>query len=886
VLEAFLEGRVDGDVLVLTGEPGLGKTTLWEETVERAANEGHLVLGSRATEADARLPFAALIDLVTALEASYPEAVAGLPEPQRVALEVALRRRDSLTPAPDTLALGTALLTLIRACGERPVLLALDDVHWLDPSSSDCLVHLVRRLPATVSTLIARRPGPASALERAAGSDRIHRLDLVPMADRDMRALLSPLHAAAGVVDRALESAEGNPLFALELTRLLAASGALPVARMPLPDSAADVFSPRVAALAPEYRECLLAVAIAGGLSREELEAAVAPELIVAATDRGLLREELRRIRVVHPLLAAAARDAASPAEMRAAHLLLAGCLNDPVVALKHRALATDGEDGVLAAELASAATTSRERGATEDARDLGEAALRLTPADDPALSERTLELARLRLITGDHTVMLDQLREALPRLAGASDRAHAQLLIAEASPVPDDLAHIALALQESDADEIKAIALSRESVLRTVGNASNRAEWGEMARAAYDAALRVGDVTSERRAIATLAWIDVLAGRPVDVPSPTCADVHYYDDMVERPEAVRLAARGHVVDAEEVFVKLRRTATELGQSLSMLVFAGHLFELACRRGDVASARDWVREFNGLPGAEEVARVGRRFLAELAATSGHAATAIRLATATLDDPHIEGWDDLAARRTLGMGHLRAGEYEEAAEHLAAVWDHCVVEGIDEPGIFPVAGDLVEAMTLRGQLDEASAVIDRLASLALAQDHPWACITVDRCRALVALATSYDDEQAGVLEKCVARYRELGLDFDAARTLLACGLRQRRADRRTAARATLRTAAGLFGELGCTGWAEAAAKEAAAISGRRNHEGKLTPSQLRVAELAAAGRSNQQIAQELVLSVHTVETHLSQAYARLGIRSRAQLIHHLADSRDQ
>ncbi len=887
LLEAFLAGAEAtpggteaADLLVLAGEPGIGKTSLWEAALEHAAGRGYLVLASRATEADARLPFAGLVDLVEAIEAADADAIAALPEPQRIAIEVALRRRDPLTWTPENLTFAMALLSLIRARGERPVLLAIDDLQWLDPASADCLAHVVRRLPAGTRMLVARRAGPAGTLERAAARDRVRRLDLDPLPDEDMRTLLARAEAPTGVVDRAVESAQGNPLFALELTRLLRTSGPLPAADVPLPDSAADVFAPRIADLAPPTRRLLLALALSGEMSRDELDAIAGAEEQAIAQDLGLLRSDTRRISPAHPLLGAAAREAATPAERRAAHLLLASCMRDALIRLKHQALAREGVDEDLSASLAAAAASAAASGAVTDALTLAEDALRLTAPDGPHVADRTLQLARLRLSAGEHGLAITQMQDALEWLPSATDRARAHLLLAEASPVPEDFAHIALALAEDDSDQIRAVALSRRATLNIVGNAESPGPAAETARIGLEAARRAGDAASERRAIAVLAWADVFLGRPVDVPECGSPELGNHDEFPERPAAVRLAARGHLAEAEESFTRLRGLATDSGQSISMLIFAAHLFELAIRRGDIPGARGWLREFPELRGSVEPSRIRRRFLGDIAANSGDAETAVRLGSATLTDPDNQGWDAVAARRIIGLGHLRAGRYDDAADQLLAVWEHCAREGIDEPGLFPIAGDLVDALTQRGRTDEAVAVIERLDALALAQDHPWATITVDRCRALIALAAEYQQDHVDRLEKCAAQYRELGLDFDAARTLLGCGQRQRRADRRAAARTTLNDAAGLFSVLGCTGWAEAATEEAAAISGRRNHDGDLTPSQQRVAELAAAGHSNRQIAQELFLSVHTVEAHLSRAYAKLGIRSRAQLVHHL------
>ena len=201
--------------------------------------------------------------------------------------------------------------------------------------------------------------------------------------------------------------------------------------------------------------------------------------------------------------------------------------------------------------------------------------------------------------------------------------------------------------------------------------------------------------------------------------------------------------------------------------------------------------------------------------------------------------------------------------------------------MDDPGAFPVAGDLAEALAEAGQAGAAREVTGRLAGLAAAQQHPWGLATAARSAAVVTLAGGYDEAAAAGLAQAAAAYRALGLDFDAARALLVLGRAQRRAKKRAAARSSLEQARSGFDELGCPGWAQAAAGELDRVSGRRTAPGGgLTPGEQRVAELAAAGLSNKEIAAQLYLSVATVEPHLSRAYAKLGVRSRAQLARHL------
>jgi DNA-binding CsgD family transcriptional regulator len=242
-----------------------------------------------------------------------------------------------------------------------------------------------------------------------------------------------------------------------------------------------------------------------------------------------------------------------------------------------------------------------------------------------------------------------------------------------------------------------------------------------------------------------------------------------------------------------------------------------------------------------------------------------------------------GWDLLESLRARGITALLAHEPERAAESLRTVWEHTQREGVDEPGVFPVAPELVEALVELGEHDEALAVTTRLRKLSEEQAHPWGLATAKRCAALIELRDPAAYEGAArELVDAAGAYGELGLRFDRARSLRSLGRAERRLKKWAAARRSLEQAAEAFDELGSTGWAEEVRAELERVGGRRpQRESELTPAERRVVELAANGASNKEIAQALFVSVHTVETHLTHSYAKLGVRSRAQLASRLA-----
>jgi DNA-binding CsgD family transcriptional regulator len=328
------------------------------------------------------------------------------------------------------------------------------------------------------------------------------------------------------------------------------------------------------------------------------------------------------------------------------------------------------------------------------------------------------------------------------------------------------------------------------------------------------------------------------------------------------------------------VFQQLLAAAEQRGEARSGLMFIGQLCEVELRAGDTfaaAAALDELDQWTALEPEPSVFRA--RAQAMLAAVRGDPGRATALSAAMLQasasGPHQ--WDRMEARRAAGVAALLARQPELAVTSLDAVWQHTVREGVEDPGAFPVAGDLAEALAEAGQFAAAGAVIGRLAGLAAAQRHPWGLATADRSAAVVTLAHGYDDAAAAQLAAAAEAYRALGTGWEAARALLVLGRAQRRAKKRAAARDSLEQARAGFEQLGCPGWAQAVAAELDRISGRRAAPaGGLTPGERRVAELAAAGLSNKQVAAKLYVSVYTVEAHLSRAYAKLGVGSRTQL----------
>jgi len=884
-LQRFLDGGAGSPAcLTLLGEPGVGKTTLWEAGLSLAVAGGHAALSARASEAEARLSFAALGDLVDGVG---DEVLEELPPPHRRAIEVAVRRVDAGSEPPDKLAICAGFLGALRLlAARRQLIVAVDDVQWLDASSADVLLFAARRVEAGTRFLLSRRAGRPSDLERVLEVRGVERVELAGLSTGAIARLLAERLGVVPprrVLRRLYETSHGNPLFALELGRLLAEQGPPePGVELPFPQLVEEVFGARVRALGPEVRRLLLAVALSAGVTRAELEQVVDPHAVEDAESAGVLAVQGGHVRAEHGLLAATARHLSSGRERADLHRQLAAVVADPAQRALHLALASRAPDEELAAVIAAASLLALETGSAPEGEELARHALRLTPADSAARPSRVLELVDAELATGDLLRAGATIAAHLEGLPAGRSRARGYLAAARTSDFRDEPAFIELALAEAGDDpEVVADALRRKSLRLSIVLVQQLDVAEALARDALVAARGAGPEVEER-VLPALAWSLVIQGRPVAELALTDLDRlgGSFERSVARPLAVRLAFRGETAEARSFFRRLARAAEERGLGKAVVALVIQRCELELRCGDVLEVERLFGELDQWASVDDISAVQARVRALEAAVRGDPAEAARWAgrvLASVDPEASPMWDRLECERALGIAALFSQEANEAVTRLGRVWEHAKAHHVGDPGAFPVAGDLVEALLLAGDATAAESVTEALARDAHERQHPWGLATADRCAALLALRRGYDEASARRLEVAASAYGNLGLAFERARCLLALGRLQRRSKKSGAARRSLEAAAGEFERLGCSGWSEAAGEELSRISGRRRSaDGQLTPSERRVVDLAARGLTNKEIAAELFVSVYTVEDHLSHAYAKLGVRSRAQL----------
>jgi DNA-binding CsgD family transcriptional regulator len=766
------------------------------------------------------------------------------------------------------------------------VLVAIDDVQWLDDSSEGPLDFSLRRLISeNVRVLLTRRSDRISAVERACETGGIERIELEGLSFGAIRRLLNErldVPLSRRECAKVHETSRGNPMFAMELGVLVADRASRDVdADLPLPQLVEDVFGARIYGLPEDTRRALLAVAVSGTLTSAELTQLVDPAAVEDAISMGLLTDDGARIRPYHPLLAATVRQQSKARERRRLHLDLAAITGESTLRARHLALATVRPDAQLAAEVQAAADLALQRGALHEAEGLAAHACRLTPHDTPERADRVITLARRHLDVADIPRVIRLLTAELPALPTGRYRALAHLLIGEAADFEEEQRRLGFALAEAGDDpQVKVGVLVRQALQLATTSVERLDEAERKAREALDTA-RSASPDTEALVLPALAWALVMRGKDVgEVISAAPSRTQLLDTSVSRPLGVRCAFRGEKAQAYAIFESLLAAAHRNGELRMVAVVNLQLCELAIRCGDADQARRAIQELVTWSDLEELSAsvVLIRLRALIGAIVGEPGEVARNADlmSKLREP-VHGWDRLDTMRAQGMAALFEDDAHRAVEHLGRVWEYCEREHVEDPGAFPVAGDLVAALAAVGSLERAGEVTAHLRRLAEEQQHPWGRTTAIRCDALLAIAHGRDSEGCIALEEAASQYQAMGLDFDQARCLLTLGRVQRRQRQNRAARRSLADAAVIFERGRCAGWAGKARGELVRVSGRRSgNQGSLTPSERQVATLAAAGYTNKEIAEKLIVSVYTVEAHLSHAYTKLGLRSRAQL----------
>jgi DNA-binding CsgD family transcriptional regulator len=888
LLDAARAGR--SGVLVMRGEPGVGKTALLEYAVESAT--GLRVARVAGVESEMELAFASLQQLCAPMLGKLES----LPGPQRDALGVAFGLQAG--PAPDRFLVGLAVLSLLSEVAEQqPLLCVIDDAQWLDRASAQALAFVARRLLAEPVALVfaTREPG-----EELRG---LPELPVGGLRDGDARELLSsvirgPLDER--VRDRVIAETRGNPLALLELPQgvtpaELAGGFGLPgVPGLPgLPGRIEDSFRRRLEAL-PGASQRLMLVAAAEPAGEPALVWRAAERLgigigaLVPAADAGLLAIG-ERVTFRHPLVRSAVYRAASPAERRAAHQALAAATDpraDPDRRAWHRAQATLGPDEEVARELERSADRVQARGGLAAAAAFLErsAALTLDPAPR---AERALAAAQCKYQAGAFDAALgllataeagppDQLRHARADLL----RGQVAFASSRGSDAPLSLLKAARQLEPLDARLARETYLDALAATQFAGRMALGGGMREVARAAL-AAPAPGSARPPDLLLDGLARL-TCEGYPAGAPVLRQAVSAFRETDTSSEEGLRwlwLASRtawvvwdypGWDVLSERQVRLARDAGALISLPIAFNTRAGvHLFA-----GEFTEAASMVAQAESVTGAtgSSIAPYGALALAVFRGQEAQAAQLIQTAT---DDVVRRGeggglgfvdWAAAVLGNSLGRYEEALAAAQRASEDSPAV--HFASRALVE---------LIEAAARSAAPERAAGALQRLSDITRACGTDWALGTEARSRALVS-----DGEAAeGHYQEAINYLVRTRLRVELGRAHLVYGEWLRRQRRIRDARDQLGSAYEIFDSVGAGAFAERARAELRASGGQARERAvetrdPLTAQEALIARLAGEGASNPEIAAQLFISRATVAYHLRKVFTKLGISSRSQL----------
>ena len=888
--------------LVLEGSAGIGKTAIWQQAVQDARTMGMDVRVAQCAESDSGWAFAGLGDLLDRLPS---DSLAELPEVQRAALSAALLLTDVVVGTPGSRVVGVAVLGVLRRLAARgPVLLAVDDIQWMDPSSRKVLSFALRRLTAEPVRLISSyRSGPSA--EPSVTSDLDLSGERIVVGPASVGVLQRIVQARLGqnlprpTLTRLHQATGGNPMMCLEMVRMLLRGDRVELTaenRLAIPANFRVLVTERLSGLSDDARWFLLLTSALSQPTVSLLERAIgeptgSASYLAEALAAGILELDGERIRFTHPLMASIPYEDMPPADRRRLHLQLAAIVTDPEEHARHAALGTTLPSSVVAEALDVAMRRARARGSIDTAAELAQLAVARTPAQDiDQLLRRTVDAARCVLLLGD-TVRAERM---LTMGLGAAPAGPARVLglllratiaswesgdstvanwcseaIIEAEDDPLLLAHCYATLAETSPSGAALDFVHAKKAVELL-DAMDEPPRDLLANALTNLACngcRLGrglEVTTLERAVAYQA-----SAPPGPVSERAGTGLGMYLKIIDRFDESRLWLD-----------KMRTCALDEGDDSALPIILGHLATLECWSGSYGPALALAEQ-----GRAHALRMGVR------APMPNSAHVLALAhLGRLDEARVLGEGDLIADhslgfssasaldlRSLGFTEFSAGNPEAAATHFLRALSISSDEiGIAEPAILRMHGDAVAALVSVGRIDEARRLTSQLDDSVLSQHNPWATAIAGRCHGLLKAADGDLPGSADVLQQAVLDHRLLPMPFEEGCTRLLLGTVFRRHGHRNDAKQQLAEAMDIFTRLGAPIQAERARAELAGIGGWSARVNVLTPVEERIATLVAGGQTNREVAAALFLSVRTVESHLGRIYRKLGLRSRTEL----------
>jgi DNA-binding CsgD family transcriptional regulator len=901
MISRFLSSATsDPSALLIEGEAGIGKTTLWLETLERARENGVRVLSARAAAAESVLAYTALADLLDGVPAA---AWADLPEPQRAAVDQVLMRADD-SAATDQRAVAAAFLSVVGyLTDDGPLLLAIDDLQWIDPSSMHVVAFAARRLSGPVGILGSVRTdagdGTVTAWLQMPRPDAVQRIRLNPLGIQDLHAAVSArlrrpfprpimgrIHAVSG----------GNPFYAIELARAIAERA--PGVDTSLPRTLADVVQARLSGLDSDVHDALLAASCLASPTVELVSSATINDddrlidLLESAESKGIIAIDGNRISFAHPLLARGVYTEAAPGRRRTMHRRLADIVDEPELRARHLALAATRGDHVTLRALDTAAESARFRGAPAAAAELMDLAIGL--GGDTA--ERRLRSALHHFDAGDQERARAVLEETIDGLAPGDLRAEAFSRLAVVRLYGDGFFEAAALLQRA-LNEVHPDSPLRVQILITLAYAllqsSQPRESLQMAEEAVAQAERLNQRHLLGLALGMRVTLKFLGGAGFDELQLRRAleleDPEIFTPLVFRPSVQRallLEWTCRLNEAHRILDAVRRQCVAKGEEGELIFIAQHVVLNHIWRGDFVEAglvADDAMERARQLGGDTPLFLAYSLRTKLAVYAGREADARAAAAEALEIGSRTGAIRLTDRviGALGFLDVSLGRYGDAVatlQPLVAKFDPAATA--TELPYATFLPDAVEALIQVDRVDEVEPLIEALERHGERHDRAWALAVGARCRSMLLAARGDLDAASVAAEIAMAQHDRLPMPIERGRTLLLLGQLQRRQRKKELASASLQGALDIFERLHVPLWADRTRAELARANVGPRQSGQLTPSEQRVAELAASGMKNRDVATALFISPKTVEANLARIYRKLGIKSRAELGRHM------
>ena len=891
VLDDLLAQVREGNsaVLLLRGEPGIGKTTLLRYLMEVGSDL--TLVRATGVESEMELPYAGLYEFCLPML----DGLGSLPEPQQRALGVALGLSTGESPDKFLVALGA--LGLVAAASEHgPMLCVVEDAQWLDQASAQVFGFVGRRLLAEPVALVFAARNPVYTPDHLMG---LKELRVEGVDDSSARALLGLVSAARideDILARIIDETCGNPLGLLELgvrmTTAAFAGGFATADRVSLTHRIEGEYLARLSGLPDDTQQWVLIAAADPVCDTTQIQSAamkldLAPDAAGAAVDAELLSVGAT-VRFRHPLLRSAVYRAASVEHRRAAHRALAMMADpklDPDRRAWHLAYAAPGPDDTVAAELIASADRAQRRGGIAAAAAFLERAMVLT-SDAADRSSRALTAAQAKYAAGDLDATGRLLAEAEIGPLTEVEEAEAELLRAQVvftqyrgGDAPSMLLRAATRLRPLDIDSARLAYLQALIAVMYSGRLADPDVRLDIACAAQKLQLNTESMSATQllvRGIATWLADGYVAAAP-DLKDA----VRQYLNGSPDPDSVGFAFNAmalHLCDDNALYAMVSRQA-ELARRAGMLSWLpldlGVLAEFYLYAGDLVTADALRVEAEHIDPTLAAAHSPRIALL-VAAWRGEAVSMLAQSPALAEAAVTRGEGQLLGYVDYAKAVLYNGlaDYELAAEAAeTASADGDFVPNLTLRGLY----ELVEATARSNQLDRARTAAERLSDLAAASGSDFACGMAARSRALVADGDAADELYREALE----RLSRTKMAMHVARARLSYGEFLRRDRRRIDARTQLRSAHAAFISMGANGFAERARRELQAtgekLRGRTDAaSSELTPQEEQIAQLARDRLTNSEIGARLFLSSRTVEWHLRKIFPKLEIKSRREL----------